>query len=70
MDQVMEIINWIIDNKEVILGAWGMIVAIASLITKIIPGDADNKIIDWLLNIIHKWLALNPTATSKSLRKK
>jgi len=65
-----EFITWILENKMVILESWGLIVLVASVITKLIPGDADNKIVDAVLGFINKWLALNPTANSSTLRKK
>lgn len=49
----MEIINWIIANwQTVLLGITGIVTG-ASIIAKLTPWTADDKIVQWILDVIH-----------------
>lgn len=44
-------INWIIENWVNIAAAWGMLVALCTIIVKATPTDKDNKILEKII----KW---------------
>ena len=57
----MEVIDWIIDNKETLLAGAGMLLAGAAILCKLTPSPKDDKLIAKIL----AFLNLVPKSTKK-----
>lgn len=59
MEDVIQWLQWTVENQEAVLAKIGSVVIAASFIVKIIPGDTDDKILDAVKKILN-FLAINP----------
>ena len=59
MEDVIQWLQWAMENQEAILAKIGSIVIAASFVVKIIPGETDDKILEGVKKILN-FLAINP----------
>ena len=49
----MDVFNWIVANWELIVVAVLAVLGAASAIAKLTPTQADDKVVNWILKVIH-----------------
>jgi hypothetical protein len=59
MDKVIEIVQWLIENKESIIQAILAIIGAASLIVKLTPTLKDDNILKGIIKFIGKFIAMD-----------
>jgi hypothetical protein len=59
MDKVIEIVQWLIENKESIIQAMLAIIGAASLIVKLTPTLKDDNILKGIIKFIGKFIAMD-----------
>ena len=50
---MMDVFNWIVANWELIVVAVLAVLGAASAIAKLTPTQADDKVVNWILKVIH-----------------
>lgn len=61
---MQDFINYILNNGETIVAILTGVVTVASLVTNLIPGDADNAVVAKVKKAVD-WLALNFSKVKK-----
>lgn len=61
MDQILNAVQWVVNNWGTILSYLTGAVTVFSVIAKLTPGNSANKVADFLLKLVHV-LSVSPDA--------
>jgi hypothetical protein len=65
MDKILSIVNWVLNNKEVLLQGVVSVIGVASIIVKLTPTLKDDNILLPIVKFLGKYIALNKTVTDE-----
>jgi len=66
MEKLMEIVNWVLANKDILLQAVAYIISLATIIVRFTPTLKDDSILLPVVKFLSKYIALNtPTPTER-----
>lgn len=60
----MKIIEWFASNWDVILMVSGAVLSLASIVTKLTPTPTDDKVVDFIKNLLARLSVLQPKGVS------